>query len=70
MLPRPFPSVGKSLSMDAPALLTRARLVAVRLWAEKGSDLIKDSAETRSGGERFEPAHGTVALLHAQMILL
>jgi len=55
--------------MDAPALRKHERLVAVRLGAEKGADLINDVAETRSGGEGFEPARGAVALLHALMIL-
>lgn len=62
--------MSESLAMDAPALLKRERFVAVRPGAEKSSDLFKDVAETRSGGERFEAAHGPVALLHAPMILL
>jgi hypothetical protein len=37
--------VGKTLSLDAPALRQREGLVAVRLGAEKHSDLIKDAAE-------------------------
>jgi len=51
--------------MDAPALLKREGLVAVRLGAEKASDLIKDATETCGGGEGFEPAHGPVALFKA-----
>jgi hypothetical protein len=47
--------------MDAPALLKCERFVAVRPGAAKRSDLVKDVAETRSGGERFETAHGSVA---------
>jgi hypothetical protein len=41
--------------MDAPALLKREGLVAVRLGAEKASDLIEDATETCGGGEGFEP---------------
>jgi hypothetical protein len=62
--------VNESLAMEAPALLKCERFVAVRLGAEKRSDLVKDVAETRSGGKRFEAAHGSAALLHTPMILL
>jgi hypothetical protein len=61
--------VGESLSMDGSVLRQREGLVAVRLGTEKGSDFIKDAAETRSGGERFEPAHGPVPLLDALIVL-
>jgi hypothetical protein len=56
--------------MDGPALGQRHGLVTVRLGTEKGSDLIKDTAETGGGGEGFEPAHRPVALLDALMVLL
>ena len=56
--------------MDAPALRKREGLVAVRLGAEKASDLIKDATETCGGGEGFEAAHGPVALFNAPMVLL
>ncbi len=65
-----FRQLGKSLSMDAPALRKREELVTVRLETEKSSKLIKHVTETRGGGEGFEPACGPVALLHAPMILL
>jgi hypothetical protein len=55
--------------MDGSVLRQREGLVAVRLGTEKGSDFIKDAAETRSGGERFEPAHGPVPLLDALIVL-
>jgi hypothetical protein len=48
--------VGKSLSIDAPALLKRERLVAVRLGAEKRSDLVEHAIEMRGGDDGFEPA--------------
>jgi hypothetical protein len=48
----------------------RNELFAVQLWTEKGSDLIEGAAETRGGGEGFEPACGPVALLDAPMVLL
>jgi hypothetical protein len=44
--------------MDAPALLKREGLVAVRLGTERVSDLIKDATETYGGGEGFEPHMG------------
>ena len=56
--------------MDGPALRKRNRLVTVRLGTEECSDLIKDKAEPRSGGEGFEPAHRPKALLESAMILL
>jgi hypothetical protein len=56
--------------MDRPALRKRNRLVTVRLGTEECSDLIKDKAEPRSGGEGFEPAHRPKALLDSAMILL
>jgi hypothetical protein len=37
--------VGKTLSMDAPALRQREGLVAVRLGADKRADLIKDASD-------------------------
>src|SRR5262249_32981727 len=55
--------------MDAPALLKREGLVAVRLGAENASDLIKDATETCGGGERWGPGHGPVALFNAPMVL-
>jgi hypothetical protein len=56
--------------MDVPAGCKRNELVAVQLETEKGSDLIEGAAETRGGGEGFEPACGPVALLDALMVLL
>jgi hypothetical protein len=41
--------VGKALSIDAPVLRQRERLVAVRLGAKKRADLIKDAADTGLG---------------------
>jgi hypothetical protein len=43
--------VGKSLSIDALALLKREELVTVRLGAEKCSDLVEDAAGTCGCGE-------------------
>jgi hypothetical protein len=62
--------VSEALAMNAPALRKCERFVAVRPGAEKPSELVKDVAETRSGGERFEPVHGTVPLFHIAMVLL
>jgi hypothetical protein len=56
--------------MDAPALLKREGLVAVRLGAEEASDRIEDATKTCGGDEGFEPAHGPVALLNAPMVVL
>ena len=56
--------------MDVPAVCKRNELVAVQLETERGSDLIEGAAETRGGGEVFEPARGPVALLDAPMVLL
>ena len=41
----------------------------MRLRAEKGSDLIEQTAETRGRGESFEPTHRPVPRLDAPMIL-
>jgi hypothetical protein len=56
--------------MDAPALRKWEGLVAVRLGAEKRSDLIKDTTETRSCGKGFEPSGGPRALFNAPVVLL
>lgn len=62
--------LGNPLQLDAPAVCKRNELVAVQLETEKGSDCIEGAAETRGGGEGFEPACGPVALLDAPMVLL
>ena len=56
--------------MDVPAVRKRESLVAVRLGTEECSNLIKGTAERRSGGEAFESARGPVALFDAPMVLL
>jgi hypothetical protein len=56
--------------MDVPAVCKRNELFSVQLETEKGSDLIGGVAETRGGGEGFEPACGPAALLDAPMVLL
>jgi hypothetical protein len=56
--------------MDAPALRQREGLIAVRLRAEKCSDLTEDATETCDSGEGIEPAHRPVPLLDAPMALL
>jgi hypothetical protein len=56
--------------MDGTALRKRNGLDRLRLGAEECSDLIKDKAETGSGGEGFEPAHRPIALLDSAMVLL
>jgi hypothetical protein len=56
--------------MDVPTLRQREGLVAVRLRAEKGAELIKDVTETCSHRKGFEPSSGSEALLHSPMVLL
>jgi hypothetical protein len=62
--------MGKSLAMDAPMLFQREPLVTVRLEAKKGTDLVEEAAEARSGAEGFEPSGDPIALLNAPMVLL
>jgi hypothetical protein len=62
--------VGKPCLMNVPTLRHREGLVAVRLRAEKGADLIKDVTETCSHRKGFEPSGGSEALLHSPMVLL
>ena len=51
-------------------LRQREGLVAVRLRAEKGADLIKDVTETCRRRKGFELSHRLEALLHSRMVLL
>jgi hypothetical protein len=51
--------------MDAAAFCEGETLVVTRLRLEKAADLVEEATEARSRAERFEPAHGTVPLLHA-----
>jgi hypothetical protein len=62
--------LGNPILMDVPAMCKRNELCAVQLETEKGSDLIEGVAETRGGGEGFDPACEPVALLDAPMVLL
>jgi hypothetical protein len=47
--------VRPSLEMDIPALRQGQGLVAVRLGAGKGADLVEEAAEACSRAERVEP---------------
>jgi hypothetical protein len=54
--------LGKPILMDVPAMCKRNGLFAVQLETEKGSDLIKGTAETRGGGGRLP---GSARVPHA-----
>ncbi len=56
--------------MNAAAFCEGEALVVTRLRSEQGAALVEEAPEARSGAERFEPARGTVPLLHAAMVWL
>jgi hypothetical protein len=53
-----------------PGVYKRKGWFAVQLGMDKGSELIKNEAETRGCGAGFEPACGLVVLLDPPMVLL
>jgi hypothetical protein len=56
--------------MNGSSLREGARLIAVELGPEKRAYLIEQAAEARSRGAMLEPAHRSIPLFDASMILL